>query len=205
MNDLFKKLNTLVRAQVSDALTPRPRTTHDPLGKKLDDDVESLRERINQAIEHEDKLQAQVATLHADIARLDQQADEAVEQGNDALARHLIAQMQRSQQHLAMVESDLREHQIVAQELIQRVNLLEATVADKRYEEQQAGDDAEASVDTARDRVSHVVREVRDKIAEMSDRIAARQEVNPSLTDTPQEEEQVDSDLEARRNRLSKR
>lgn len=139
MSDLFRKLNTLMRAKVSEVLDDvtsgeLPRIPN-PMNKKLDQDIETLRERINQAIDHEDQLQAKVGQLEAEIAQLDAQADAAVEQGQDAQARYLIAQMQRAQQRLEMARSDLREHQLVAQELIQRVNLLEATVADVRHAE----------------------------------------------------------------------
>lgn len=129
MSDLLKKLNTLVRSNLSDLTPSLPRFERSP---NLDRQVSELRDRINSALEHEDQLQATANTLRAEVERLDQQADAAVAQGQDAQARHILEQMKRAQQRLDIAESDLAMHQRVAQELIQRVNLLEATVADSK-------------------------------------------------------------------------
>lgn len=129
MSDLLKKLNTLVRANLSDMTPNLPRFERSP---NLDRQVSELRDRINSALEHEDQLQATANTLRAEVERLDQQADAAVAQGQEAQARHILEQMKRAQQRLDIAESDLAMHQRVAQELIQRVNLLEATVADAK-------------------------------------------------------------------------
>lgn len=129
MSDLLKKLNTLVRSNLSDLTPNLPRFERTP---NLDRQVSELRDRINSALEHEDQLQATANALRAEVERLDQQADAAVAQGQDAQARHILEQMKRAQQRLDIAESDLAMHQRVAQELIQRVNLLEATVADSK-------------------------------------------------------------------------
>ncbi|GAB4508930.1 MAG: hypothetical protein OHK0046_02860 [Anaerolineae bacterium] len=225
MNDLFKKLNTLVKATVNDTVGDpfRPRTP-DPLSKKMDQDIEALRQRINEAIAHEDKIRASITTLQQEIAQLDQQADAAVQAGNDALARQFIERIQRAQQRLAMAEADLREHQLVAQELIQRVNVLDATVADARRErdlQRESATEPEQSsdrVNTSLDAVSNVIQQARDKITAMTSRAEA-EETNPAADETPAQPDnfviadveaevkqaKVEDDLEARRNRLSKR
>lgn len=230
MNDLFKKFNTLVKSRVNDVIGEVGAGLSDlvPSGNprnKLDRDIDALRERINQAIAHEDVLQERVKTLQQEIMVLDQQADDAVKQGNDALARHIIEKIQRTQQHLAMAEADLRQHQIVAQELIQNVNKLEATVADIRHEEAAqraqppqpaptetetapATDQTSASEHPAVVAVTRVINEARDRITSLNDKVAAQQEVNAALNNPEVQEEidkaAVDDDLSARRSRLSK-
>lgn len=232
MNDLFKKLNTLVKSSVNDALGEAGSALSNfsvpgISREKMDADVESLRERINKAVEHEDVLQKRVQDLKDEVAELDRQADAAVEQGKEAVARHLIEKMQRTQQRLTMTEADLRQHQIVAQELIQNVNMLEATIADARHAEAQR-----ASVETSDEQVevpdttsspmqtgdlsehpavkavSGVIQEARDRITSLNDKIAAQEEVQSKLNNTEVQDEvdkaAVDDDLTARRSRLSK-
>lgn len=140
MSDLFKKLNLLVKSGINDILgeasgTRRRSESTPKSGKALDREVKALRQRINEAIAHEDSLQARVSGLQTEIELFDRQADEAVRQGNEAVARHLIEQMKRAQQRLAMANSDLTQHQLVTQDLIRRVNHLEATVADVRHQQ----------------------------------------------------------------------
>lgn len=210
MADLFKKLNTLVKAKVNDALgdltSGLPRISG---GRNLDQDVAGLRERINQAIEHEDTLQAKIRSQQAEIAGLDQRADEAVKQGNEALARHLIEQMQRVQQRLTMTESDLRAHQLVAQELIQKVNLLEATVADVQRTETQEAVQPALDSNSAADRLSQILSETRDKLSSVGEKVTAAKEATEanlaSEIEEPVDDASVDDDLEVRRTRLSKR
>jgi phage shock protein A len=132
MSSLFDKLNTLLRAKVSgmvDDVTgrnPRPQERPEPLPTT----VEGLRERINQAVAYEEKLQQQINDQEDEIAALDAQADRAVSQGKEALARHLIAKVQRKAQHVEMMRADLETHQRVAEELILQVNQLDATLSE---------------------------------------------------------------------------
>ena len=211
MNDLFKKLNVLVKAGISDLLgeespadRPRRRSLRpEQLGKDIDCEIESLRKRINEALDYEGELQAKVHTVTDDVTRWDAQADEAVTAGNDAAARHAIDQMRSAQQRLAMAESDLHEHRVVTHELIERVNMLEAAVADaRRADTEKASEAGQTSIQTAGQALSDVLREAREKIAGMGDLINTRQE-----TQTPAEEkneEVVEDDLARRRERLSK-
>ncbi|HEX2908278.1 MAG TPA: PspA/IM30 family protein [Phototrophicaceae bacterium] len=231
MNDLFKKLNVLVRASINDVLgedlavgQPRRRPlTPEKLGKNIDREIVSLRERINEALAFEDELQKRAQSIQDKVARWDQQADEAVAAGNEAVARHAVEQMQLAQQRLAMAESDLHEHQLVTQELIQRVNMLEAAVADARRaqeaEKQQAAEapPAPAEVSASPDNavilprvpsLSDVLRDAQDKISRMGDLVSAQQEMNaPSPAEEAAEaaqKEHIEDDLETRRQRLSK-
>lgn len=224
MNDLFKKLNVLVRASINEVLgdehavgqSRRQPLTPDKLGKDIDREITTLRSRINDALAFEDGLQQRVTSLQDEVSRWDRQADEAVVAGNDALARRAVEQMQLAQQRLAMAEADLREHQLVTQELIQRVNMLEAVVADARRAQ---AEKPSVEVDTAEEApsaqvtprlpsLSDVLRDAQEKINRMGDMINAQTEVTaPSPVEEAQQaadEQHVQDDLAARRERLSK-
>jgi phage shock protein A len=215
MNDLFKKLNVLVRAGVNELLgsepvTDRPRRLKpEQLGKDIDREITALRQRINEALTYEDELQARVQSVSSEVARWDQQADEAVAAGNDAAARHAIDQMQSAQKRLAMAESDLHEHRVVTQELISRVNMLEAAVADARRAQDESAPVSDespgASLETAGQALSDVLREAREKIGAMSSLINAPQQSTPeSSPESTTSTQSVEDDLARRRERLSK-
>lgn len=218
MSDLLKKLNVLVRSSINDVLgedwavgAPRRRPlTPEKLGKDIDREIASLRQRINDALAYEDELQARVRSLQNETTRLDQQADQAVVSANDMAARAAVEQLQRAQQRLRMAESDLHEHQVVTQELIQRVNMLEAAVADTRRAQDQhqqpvSAPPAEPSEAARLPSLSDVLKEAREKIAQMGDMIATQSELAaPQPNDLP-DEPAVEDDLAARRQRLSKK
>lgn len=169
MNDLLKKLNTLVKAGLNDLTPSLPKIERKP--PDLDRQVTELRERINAALEHEDRLQATADTLRAEVERLDAEADKALANGQEALARHILEQMQRAQQRLTIAESELSAHQRAAYDLIQRVNLLEATVADSKAEQQApaqppptdtSADQAESGIQ----RISGILRQTQERARE---------------------------------------
>lgn len=228
MNDLFKKLNTLVKASINDILggddsttdtERRQKLTPERLGKGIDREVAHLRQKVNEALEHETRLEQQLTALDEEIARWDKQADESVAQGKDEIARYAIEQMQRAERRRTMTASDLNEHRLVTQELIQRVNMLDAAVADaqRRQAEQQqaaapASTDMPASPQERSERpmraIAEVLGDAREKIAQMGDLITAKEEVNNSARPAENApaggQEAIDSDLERRRQRLSK-
>ncbi|MDZ4763450.1 MAG: PspA/IM30 family protein [Chloroflexota bacterium] len=136
MADLFKKLGVLIQARVNDAIpealnpaTPA-RRRNTLKGGDLDREVAHLRQSVNEAVEYESTLTAQVTALEIEIARWDAQANAAVAQGSDTAARDALGQMKRAQERLTMAQSDLSQHQLVTEDLIRRVNLLDAVVAD---------------------------------------------------------------------------
>lgn len=209
MNDLLKKLNVLVKASINEVLgevrsgeLPRKALSSFQLGGDIDREVTMLRGRINDALAYEDELQARVMALQAEVEDWDAKADAAVAAGQDADGRYAIDQMQRAQQRAAIAEADLRDHQQVTQELISRVNMLESAVADARRAE--AEKEAEAA--PAGQVLSDTLRDVRERINRMGDLIAAKDEVSQtSAPELPSVDDQVvDDDLEARRQRLSK-
>lgn len=245
MTDLFKKLNTLMKAGLNDLLgddlavgAPRRKPiTPERLGKDVDREIVALRQRVNEAVDYEGKLRQQVETLESEVARWDRQADDAVAAGSDAAARHAIDQMQRAEQRLNMARADLREHQLVTQELIQRVNTLEAVVADARRQQQaEAAEAAEAAPPAESERsptkaIADVLSEARQTIASLGETIAAqerggevpREQSSPTETKPDAEaaeqpparirdlmppgpaSNEVEDDLERRRQRLSKK
>ena len=198
MSDFFKKLNVLIKASLNDIVSSDAGTSRPParLGKNLDVDVEALRERVNDAVRYEDEIKAQIGQLEAEAARLDSQADEAVARSDDAGARYAIEQMRRAEQRITLAQSDLREHQRATQELMERVNMLDAVVADARRQQ------PDAPRSGAMPDLSNVLREARETITSLAETAAAQREVNP-----PDEVEDsvIDDDLERRRQRLSKR
>ena len=191
MTDLFKKLNILLRSSLSERRTD----SSPPLSRDAERDVAALRLRINEALSYEDELKARVQALEEEVARWDAEADRFVSAGNDASARYAVEQMQRAQQRLTMATADLRDHQWVTQELIQRVNVLDAAVADARR--------AQADADPPSTGLGDVLRDARGTIATLGDTLASSREAAPTA-DTPVDAQAVNDDLESRRRRLSK-
>jgi phage shock protein A len=150
----------------------------------------ALRQKINEAIDYEDMLTARVQEFQTEVERLDQQADRAVALGEEDRARTLLVQRERAVQRLTMAESDLREHRFVTQELIQRVNQLEAVVA----EIPDAQPVSEQPVEAGENNLAAVLRQAREQLVRESAR---------NTGETP-DKSGTEADLEQRRRRLSK-
>jgi hypothetical protein len=232
MADLFKKLNTLVKASVNNALgddfaigsSRRRQLTPQKLGKNIDREIDSLRQRVNEALEYEDQLKAKVSSLRAEVEQWDSQADRAVAEGRDEVARHAIDQMKRAQQRLNMAESDLNEHRLVTQELMLRVNQLDAAVADARRAEnaQAAVPATPVAIETpeipdasladllrdTRERIATEANAMKDVITTWKETGQVQPQSQPETPSTPgetQKSPEVEDDLARRRERLSKR
>lgn len=205
MDDLLKKLNVLVKATLNDALTGdsrrsklvSPNTDTPSAVQEGNQQITQLRQRINETLAFEDELQKQIQALQAEVTDWDSQADTAVNDGDDAKARYAVEQMQRAQERLAMAKSDLAEHERVTQELIYHVNTLEAAVDAAK---QKQTDDASST--GGADKVSGVLRDMRDKVVELRDQLVTRGEPSEAAAETSPEV--VDNDLEKRRKRLAK-
>jgi phage shock protein A len=223
MSDLFKKLNLLIKSNlgdlVGDSTSRRDPLPPERLGKDIDREVKLLRQQVNAAVDHESKLNDRAQGLQAEVLSWDEQADALVLQGNEAGARHAIEQLRRKQQHLQMAENDLRDHQLVTQELIRRVNMLEAAVADARRRQQaeeQAQQQAQESAQAAAEAksqpsgglLSDVLRDAREKISGLENVIKTKDEMaakdGSSAPEQPNTDEEIDDDLARRRQRLSK-
>lgn len=196
MNDLFKKLNVLVKSSLNDLVgegSSRPASSPKRLGKGIDREIAALRERVNDALNYEKELKARISVLEDEVSRFDQDADEALRQQREEQARYVVEQMQRSQQRLTMARADLREHQSITQELIQRVDTLDAYVAEARRAQQDA-------YETASGGLAESLRSLREKLVQESVTQPETAEEPP----TP-DKQAVEDDLERRRQRLSKR
>lgn len=205
MSQLFKKLNVLVKASLHDltgASSSAPHPDSPPkLGADVDRDVRTLRARINEAIAFEDELKARVRALEADAERWDAAADAAVLRGDDANARHAVEQVQRVRQRLTIASNDLRDHQRVTQELVTRVNTLDAAVADAR----RAQGNTAAQGPAGHTGLNDVLAEARERMTTLGDMLAAKDEVaRSSAPAVTTDDRQIEDDLAQRRQRLSK-
>lgn len=213
MADLMGKLNTLVRSSVHGFLgggdsSPRKRRGNKPpslarLGKDIDQEIAALRQQINKALDDEDHQEAAIQALQRQIADWDAQADQALSQGNEAVARHAVGQMQIQQRRLTMLEAELEQHRISTSELINRVNELEALVAEARQETRQeetlpTEQTAPLQTDEDDETLSARLRRVRHLFATQEMEV-----VNTDSTPLQVEEAAVDDDLARRRARLS--
>jgi chromosome segregation ATPase len=130
MPGLRDKLTVLVRSSLSGVLggqgADRP-----PAGD-LAKQIAALRAEIDRALDRDERLAHDIAAAQAEIASADRQADEALARGDEATARHIVRQMQRRQQQLAMLQAEQAQHRRSASDLIRRVNTLEALAAETR-------------------------------------------------------------------------
>lgn len=167
----FDKLNTLVKSQINDIVSPmsedderRSRARRNALSRLdirrgLQEDVSVLRQRIDDAVAYQNELQAKADKLYAEVADWDAKADQAVQQGREEDARDAIGRMQQAQRELEMTEADLVEHRYITQDLINQVNMLDSVVEEAR----QQGDDQET-----------VVRDNDPDIAQMGEQLVQR-------------------------------
>ncbi|MCA0452533.1 MAG: hypothetical protein LCI00_00985 [Chloroflexi bacterium] len=215
MDDLFKKLNVVVKATLNDVLTGDSRRSKlpgdNPNERISTADAEAqvvqLRKRIEETLAFEDELQRQIASLEAEAASFSDQADAAVSSGDDYTARRAVEQMQRVQERLNIARSDLAEHERVTQELIFHVNTLDAAVSNAKQNEATAN--PVSSLDA---KLGTVLQDMRNKVAELRDQLTARTEVAAAANEVPTETEAepetktnaVDDDLAKRRQRLAK-
>lgn len=218
MADLFKKLNTLVKAGLHDLLSsgdndqsggaPLPAITPGRLGVNIDRELKAMHERVNDALAYEEKLRKTITALEEEIRTLDAQADAAVERGDEVSARSLIDELRRAERRQAMLHGDLYQHQVVAQELTDRVKELEVMVdAAKRVQTGQAPPENASPLPS----LSDVLRRTRETITSMGETIEAAGEVQ-SPADQPEQSPPASpnspsaaDDLEQRRQRLAKK
>jgi len=130
MAKLRDKLNVLVQSGLRGAL-PGERPKRQKSGD-VEKQVAALRAAIDRALDAEDRLTGEIAALDAQIQTWDQQADAALQRGDDAAARHAVHQMQLAQQQKGLRGADLDQHRYETSDLIRRVNTLEALVAESQ-------------------------------------------------------------------------
>lgn len=132
MSDLFEKISTLINAQLNDFLGKNPRS---PLARiRLDADeaeenpqrsARTLRQRLEEAIDYEDELQARIDQRMREVVELDKLVDEMMRSGDEFSAQRLQGQLNMKQQQLTIAESELRDHRLVTRHLMQELGALE--------------------------------------------------------------------------------
>ena len=135
MSDLFDKISTLVNAQFNDFLGRNPRS---PLARiKLNAEeaeqnphrsARSLRERLEEAIDYEDEVQARIDERMREVVELDRLVDEMLRSGDEFSAQRLQGQLNMKQQQLTIAESELRDHRLMTQHLMQELSSLEVAL-----------------------------------------------------------------------------
>lgn len=211
MNNFFDKLNTLIRVKLSDLLGDNPTTKADTSQTiaHVAKDAEDLRARVNDAIDYEYRLQTKIGDIQQQLSTLNRQADDATKQGNDAMARYFIEKIQRLQDRLATIEADLHEHQQVAQDLILKVNTLEATIADIQTAQAHPPTEEVQPPKQVTDKFSELVNDAQKRIHAVGEKIRVRKEtLDSELAETPPSanmEADIEDDLARRRDRLSKK
>ena len=142
MDDFFRKLNTLIKANVNDVLnnaggdSPLHRLRSliedgdsDNEGRvNAPEQIEKLQKRMEEAFEYEDQLKARVEQLQQEALELDAQADQAIVDGREADARHFNEIHVMAMQRLKMAEAELRDHEMLTQYLMREINALDANL-----------------------------------------------------------------------------
>lgn len=235
----FKKLTTLVQSQINDIVDPMNRddaaagqTRRRILGRQevsrgLEGDAITLRKRVDEALDYEGKLQAQVDKLYQEIARLDAEADELLRNGEEDTARQKLGRLQQSQREVDSLELDLHEHRVITQQLMSQVTQLEAVVEQAKREQAEkaaleAAAKANASIpveiepedetDSAAGSIVAKLNETRQKLGELianrtGQPLAKPDEVVEELPPPPVhpvDRKKVDEDMAKRISRLAK-
>ena len=135
MSNLFDKISTLVNAQVNDI---RGRNPASPLARirlnakdakeNPQHTAQTLRRRLNEAIEYEGELQEKAERIMQEALELDEKVDALLRSGDEIGARHLQGQLNMRQQQLTIAESELRDHRLLTQHLMQEMSKLEAAL-----------------------------------------------------------------------------
>ena len=205
MNDLLNKLNVLLRSTLTTSGdSAKPSQLSGGGGVDLGRDALLLRQRVNEAIQYENQLQARLRTLESEVTHWDEAADIAVGKGDEAAARYAVEQLTLAKQRATIAESDLRQHQRVTEELLLRVNELEAAVADAGLSKDQ-GPEASLDFGVVADQVNSLVNQFRERVSELQSTIQAREVSETASPPSTPPEIEVDDDLANRRDRLSKK
>ena len=135
MSNLFDKIATLVNAQVNDLLGMDPtsplariRLNADEAEKHPRRSAQALRQRLDEAVDYEDELQAKINDLMRQASDLDALVDASVQHGDQFGARRLQGQLNMKQQQLSIAESELRDHRAVTRHLMQEMHTLESAL-----------------------------------------------------------------------------
>lgn len=226
MSDLFKKFNTLVRAQLESLieddlrLPVGRRRDRDARGPRSKRDLQLLRDQINTALDREESLQTELDALHQDASDFDQQANDALQRGDEPAARQSIARLRQTEQQITMAEADLTNHRHMTASLMDQVNILESQLAAEQAQaappptpSEPAPTENQATVESAAAEAPPQPEVVKVPIVvELTDEAEETQDVSqivqpseeppaPPSTTPPSD----DDDLDSRRARLARR
>lgn len=215
MAGLFQKINTLLKARIDTFLEEDLRLARRPeaesllsanrLGKDVDREISALRQRIEEALTYEDALQEKIEALRQEASDSDVQADRALLNREEDVARQAVEHMRRLEQQAGMLEADLVQHRRTTAEFIERVNVLEGLIAEARR--QHESEEAAVPPTETLDQVIQTVQ--RD--AESPDQgepvrvVVHPAEARPERDVVDETAPPVNDDLAARRARLARR
>ncbi|MCY4062252.1 MAG: hypothetical protein OXG53_07785 [Chloroflexi bacterium] len=158
MSDIFDKISTLINAQLNDFLGKNPRSPlariqlqADEAEKNPQRSAQSLRQRLEEAIEYEDELQARIEERMRAVVELDKLVDDMLRSGDEVSAERLQNQLNMKQQHLTIAESELHDHRLMTRHLMQELATLE-TALDKQ-ERERGSQRAQSSPSAGRRRI----------------------------------------------------
>jgi hypothetical protein len=196
MPGLLDTLNTLVRASLNNIPTTGGRIAPERLGKDIDGEISALRKKIDEALNVEDGMQKRLDDMNRQITQYDQQADDSLQRNDESNARYSLQQMKRLQQQAAMMQSELEEHRRSTSDFIQRVNMLEAMVADARNQKKQsAATDTQPGTDAEHapgEVLSNLLREARERVEDTLSQISpATSAVPPTAPQSSESQEPV--------------
>lgn len=158
MSDIFDKISTLVNAQLNDFLGKNPKSplariqlNADEAEKNPQRSANSLRQRLEEAIEYEDELQARIEDRMRAVVELDKLVDDMLRSGDEVSAQRLQNQLNMKQQHLTIAESELHDHRLLTRHLMQELATLETAL--DRQEREQRGQRAQPPSTAGRTRI----------------------------------------------------
>ncbi|MCY3780999.1 MAG: hypothetical protein OXG78_11865 [Chloroflexi bacterium] len=135
MSSLFDKLSTLLNAQVNDLMGRNPKS---PLARiRLNPEeaekdprrsAQTLRQRLEEAIDYEGELEGKINSLTNEALDLDAEIDVCLRGGDQFGARRLQGQLNMKQQQITIAESELRDHRMVTRHLMQEMSTLESAL-----------------------------------------------------------------------------
>ncbi len=135
MSDFFDKISTLLNAHLNDFLGRNPRSplariklNAEEAEKNPQQSARSLRQRLEEAIDYEDVLQAKIDDRMKEVVELDKLVDEMLRSGDRFSAERLQGQLNMKQQQLTIAESELHDHRLLTRHLMQELNALETAL-----------------------------------------------------------------------------
>lgn len=143
MSDFFDKISTLINAQFNDLLGRNPRSpiariklNAEEAEKNPQRSANSLRQRLEEAIEYEDELQARIDERMREVVELDKLVDDMLGSGDSNSAQRLQTQLNMKQHHLTIAESELHDHRLMTRHLMRELSALETALDDEDRRQQ---------------------------------------------------------------------